>query len=129
MSKRLKQYIQLWKEKRLRKWCIQISAKTSDQDTVVNRANKIYKWINQGTLQVSKPSKSKSQPELPYYYLREGDFLPAPASEFYADKGISLLDIEMLKEAGNLFLTKEEATTASEKVREFLCSINNPWCL
>lgn len=85
--------------------------------------------INQETLQVSKPSKSKSHPKLPYYYLREGDFLPAPASEFYAGKGISILDIEMLKEAGNLFLTKEEATVASEKVRAFLASINNPWCL
>lgn len=122
MSKRLKQYIQLWREKRLRKWCIQVSAKTSDQDTVVNRANKIYKWMNQETLQVSKPPKSKSQPELPYYYLRDGDFLPDSVNEYYGGTGMSHDMIKELKTLGNIFETKEEAAQASEKVREFIRS-------
>lgn len=67
--------------------------------------------------------------EQPYWYLRDGDLLPEPVTSFNRGCGVSKNELKMLKEAGNLFPSKEEATTASEKVREFLCSINNPWCL
>lgn len=63
------------------------------------------------------------------WYLREGDFLPEPVSGIFNNRGPGKTGIKLLKEAGNLFPSKEEATIASEKVREFLCSINNPWCL
>lgn len=67
--------------------------------------------------------------ELEYWYLRE-DLLPQKI-ECIATMGkfVNPKFIKELKEAGNLFPTKEQATIASEKVREFLCSINNPWCL
>lgn len=65
-----------------------------------------------------------------YWFLREGDFRPEQVKTFNGGKGIMIKsEIKLLKEAGNLFPTKEEAAIASEKVREFLCSINNPWCL
>lgn len=63
------------------------------------------------------------------WYLREGDFLPEPVSGIFNNRGPGKTGIKLLKEAGNLFPSKEEATIASEKVREFLRSINNPWCL
>ena len=64
------------------------------------------------------------------WFLREGDFRPEQVKNFNGGRGIETKnDLKLLKEAGNLFLTKEEASIASEKVREFICSINNPWCL
>lgn len=67
--------------------------------------------------------------ELEYWYLRE-DLLPQQIKSIATmGKFINPKLIKGLKEAGNLFPTKEQATIASEKVREFLCSINNPWCL
>lgn len=63
------------------------------------------------------------------WYLREGDFLPEPVSSIFNNRGPGKTGIKLLKEAGNLFASRKEATIASEKVREFLCSINNPWCL
>lgn len=68
--------------------------------------------------------------DLNYWYLREGDFLPEHIREYNGRRyPILKSELKMLKEAGNLFPTKEEAAIASEKVREFLCSINNPWCI
>lgn len=68
--------------------------------------------------------------ELNYWYLREGDFHPEHIREYNGRRyPILKSQLKELKEAGNLFMTKEEAAIASEKVREFLCSINNPWCI
>ena len=65
-----------------------------------------------------------------FWYLREGDFRPEHISECFNGRGVwTEKDLKLFKEAGNLFPTREDAMAASEKVREFLCSINNPWCL
>lgn len=65
-----------------------------------------------------------------FWFLREGDFRPEQVKNFNGGRGIETKnDLKLLKEAGNLFSTKEEAAIASEKLREFICSINNPWCL
>lgn len=75
-------------------------------------------------------SNSTNNKKFDYWYLREGDFRPEHISECFNGSGVwNERGLKCFKEAGNLFLTKEEATIASEKVREFLCSINNPWCI
>lgn len=56
-----------------------------------------------------------------HWYLREGDFLPEPASSLFGGKGISCqAHLDILVEAGNLFQSKEEALQASRAVRELL---------
>lgn len=80
-------------------------------------------WIKTG----EKGNSSIQNTDL--WHLREGDLLPEPVSSIFNNRGPGKTGIKLLKEAGNLFPSKEEATIASEKVREFLCSINNPWCL
>ena len=86
----------------------------------------VYDWIMTG--EKGKTGNSSIQ-NTDLWYLREGDFLPEPVSGIFNNRGPGKTGIKLLKEAGNLFPSKEEATIASEKVREFLCSINNPWCL
>ena len=80
----------------------------------------VYDWIMTG--EKGKTGNSSIQnPDL--WYLREGDFLPEPVSGIFNNRGPGKTGIKLLKEAGNLFPSKEEATIASEKVREFLCSV------
>lgn len=86
----------------------------------------VYDWIMTG--EKGKTGNSSIQ-NTDLWYLREGDFLPEPVSGIFNNRGPGKTGIKLLKEAGNLFPSKEEATIASEKVREFLCSINNPWGL
>lgn len=62
--------------------------------------------------------------EQPYWYLRDGDLLPEPVTSFNCGCGVSKNELKMLKEAGNLFPSKEEATIASGKVRKVLLSLH-----
>lgn len=89
-------------------------------------------WIKNGDMPewISNKKENNRPNDIPdLWYLREGDFLPEPVSGIFNNRGPGKTGIKLLKEAGNLFPSKEEATIASEKIREFLCSINNPWCL
>lgn len=127
-------------DKEIRMYCLEyIRPPFSDINAqeAVKDANTIYQFICpkrkglkarlQELILSKQPIKNK---KYDYWYLREGDFRPEHISECFNGSGVwNERGLKLFKEAGNLFLTKEEATIASEKVREFLCSINNPWCL
>lgn len=60
-----------------------------------------------------------------YWYLRDGDLLPEKVAMFMDGKGITqFTQLDMLDEAGNLFVSKEEALAVSRAVRAFLFLLN-----
>ena len=72
-----------------------------------------------------QPAKDffRKQREQPYWYLRDGDLLPASVNEFCGGIGMGFDTIQGLKKLDNLFGTREEAAQASQKVREFISSL------
>lgn len=77
--------------------------------------------------------KAISKKAMRGWYLRE-DFNPEPIQSLI-NNGFKSSFVEKMKEAGNLFDTREEAERASKKIKAFFCS--NPennedlriWCI
>lgn len=85
-------------------------------------AEKLYNFVcrESSSATVKEAVKPKADnPDL--WYLREGDFRPAPVSEFNGGKGITCkCYLKMLKEAGNLFYSKEAAEAQGTRIRNGL---------
>lgn len=55
------------------------------------------------------------------WYLREGDYLPAPLKDFNGGRGIwSMRCLDEMRQLGTVYPTRETASIVSEKVRALL---------
>lgn len=112
-------------DKEIRMYCLEIAQGIFGGQSIdewLADAEKLYDFIcrESSPATVKEAVKPKANnPDL--WYLREGDFRPAPVSEFNGGKGITCkCYLKMLKEAGNLFYSKEAAETQSTRLRKGL---------
>ena len=74
------------------------------------------------------PLNERYDKENNLWFLREGDFRPEQVKNFNGGKGIATEnDLKMLREAGNLFYTREEAEKAYKKVKKELRNLWRFW--
>lgn len=74
------------------------------------------------------PLNERYDKENSLWFLREGDFRPEQVKNFNGGRGIATEnDLKLLREAGNLFSTREEAEKAYKKVKKELRNLWRFW--